>query len=325
MTSAFGRIFLAIAIGSTFSIAQAADVYPSKPVTIVVPYAPGGNIDTTARLIANAMGALLKQPILVDNRAGAGGTVGAAYAAKSKPDGYTLLLGSSATIGTAPAIYKRIGYDPTQDFSLIAGLNTVPMVLTVGARQQKLTDFAQLVAASKKVDGGVTIATSGNGSSNHLALELLKRQTGLVSTHVPYKGASPALTDLLGGQVDAQIDQLNSSLPYLREGRIHAIAQLGSKRSSLLPNVPTLAEQGVKGFDAVTYTALFAPAATPAAVKSQLIAAAQAALKNPAVIKSFEDMGAERVKLGQDAFAAFVKADTEKWRTTAHAASITLD
>lgn len=318
----------AFVAGSTALLAAVpafAETYPTKPVTIVVPYVPGGNIDTTARLIGRAMGDVLKQPVVIDNRAGAGGIIGAAYVAKGKPDGYTLLLGSSATIGTAPAVYKQVNYDPLHDFTAIAGINTVPMVLTVGKQLSAVSSFAQLVAASKKANGGISVATSGNGSSNHLALELLKRQTGFVATHVPYKGAAPALTDLLGGQVDAQIDQLNSSLPYLRDGRIKAVAQLGSKRSALLPAVPTLAEQGVKGFDAVTYTGLFAPVGISKDVQQKLVAAVQAALQDPAVIKSFQEMGAERMTLSPEAFAAFVKTDTIKWRTTAHDASITVE
>jgi tripartite-type tricarboxylate transporter receptor subunit TctC len=317
--------FMAASAALLAAAPASADTYPSKSITIVVPYVPGGNIDTTARLIGRAMGEVLKQPVVVDNRAGAGGIIGAAYVAKIKPDGYTLLLGSSATIGTAPAVYKQVAYDPLRDFTAIAGLNTVPMVLTIGSRLAGVSTFDQLVAASKKANGGISVATSGNGSSNHLALELLKRQSGFVATHVPYKGAAPALTDLLGGQVDAQIDQLNSSLPYLRDGRIKAVAQLGSKRSALLPNVPTLAEQGVKGFDAVTYTGLFAPAGVPADVQHKLVEAVEAALKDPAVVKAFQDMGAERVSLSPEAFAAFVKADTTKWRTTAHDASITVE
>ncbi len=317
--------FIAASTALLSSPPASAENYPSKAITIVVPYVPGGNIDTTARLIGRAMGEVLKQPVVVDNRAGAGGIIGATYVAKIKPDGYTLLLGSSATIGTAPAVYKDVKYDPLHDFTAIAGLNTVPMVLTIAARLPGVSNFDQLVAASRKADGGISVATSGNGSSNHLALELLKRQSGFAATHVPYKGAAPALTDLLGGQVDAQIDQLNSSLPYLRDGRIKAVAQLGSKRSALLPNVPTLAEQGVKGFDAVTYTGLFAPAGVPAEVQHKLVTAVEAALMDPAVVKAFKEMGAERMSLSPQAFAAFVKADTLKWRATARDASITVE
>ncbi|CAN5286244.1 tripartite tricarboxylate transporter substrate binding protein [soil metagenome] len=302
-----------------------AAAYPDKAITIVMPYVPGGNVDTTARLIGRVMSEQLKQPVLVDNRAGAGGIIGAAFVAKSKADGYTLLLGSSATIGTAPAVYANVNYDPTRDFTPIAGINTVPMVLTVAKRLPQARTFADVVAASKKLEGGISVATSGNGSSNHLALELLKRQSGLHATHVPYKGAAPALTDLLGGQVDTQIDQLNSSLSYLRSGSVHAVAQFGAKRSALLPDVPTLAEQGVTGFDAVTYTGLFAPAAIPADVRSRLTAALQAALKDPGVAKAFKDMGAELITSTPDAFRDFVQADTAKWRTTAKDAHITVD
>lgn len=304
---------------------QTENSYPTKPITIVVPYVPGGNVDTTARRIGRAMGEALKQSVVVDNRAGAGGIIGAAYVAKARSDGYTLLLGSSATISTAPAVYPNVTYDPLRDFSAIAGINTVPMVLTVSKQLSDVSNFEQLVAASKKSGSGISLATSGSGSSNHLALELIKRQTGLVATHVPYKGGAPALTDLLGGQVDAQIDQLNSSLPYLRGGRIKAVAQLGGKRSVLLPDVPTLAEQGVKGFDAVTYTGLFAPAGVPREVQQKLATAVKAALKDPAVIKAFEDMGAERVSQSPEAFAAFVKSDTTKWRNTARDAAIKVE
>ncbi|MDB5805213.1 MAG: extra-cytoplasmic solute receptor [Betaproteobacteria bacterium] len=249
----------AAAVGAAaFCTALAADAYPTHPIQVVVPFPPGGNIDVSARVVSQAMGEALGQSMVIDNRAGAGGTIGAATVAKARPDGYTLLVAGS-TVSIAPFIYKNVQYDPLRDFTMIGGIQTVPMVLTA-AQKTPVANLADLRAYSKARGGHVSVGTSGSGSAPHIALEQIVYTAKLPLEHVPYKGGAPALTDLLGSQIDMMVDQLNTSLQYIRDGRIKAIAQLGRERSPLIANVPTLAEQGVPGFDIVTYVGVFAPA-----------------------------------------------------------------
>ena len=242
-----------------FCLPVLAQDYPNKPVRIVVPWPPSGNVDITARAIAPALGEALGQQVVVENRAGAAGTIGSAAVAKSAPDGYVLLLGSSGTITAGPAVFKSLPYDPVKDFVAVGGIQSVPIVLTV-ALKTPVTNFQDYVALAKKKDGQLSIASAGSGSSNHLAIELLIRQANLKLLHVPYKGSGPALTDLLGSQVESMMDQLTASIGHIREGRIRAIAISSRKRSPLLPDVPTLDESGVKGYEASTFTGIFAPA-----------------------------------------------------------------
>ena len=199
----------------------AAQEFPNRPVRIVVPWPPGGNVDFTARTVQSALSDALGQQVVVDNRPGAGGTIGSAQVAKASPDGYTLLLGSSGTISAAPAVYKIVPYDPLKDFVAIGPIQYVPMVLTAAPKTPMKT-YAELLSYIKTKNAPVTVASAGNGSSNHLAIELFMYQTGLKLLHVPYKGSGPAIADLLGGQVEIMIDQLTASISYIRDGRLKA-------------------------------------------------------------------------------------------------------
>jgi tripartite-type tricarboxylate transporter receptor subunit TctC len=254
------------------SVAAAALAQDSRPLRIVVPWPPSGNVDITARTLQPAFAEALGQQVIVENRAGAGGRIGSEAVAKSTPDGTTLLLGSSGTITAGPAVWKTLNFDPLKDFVPIGPIQSVPIVLTV-APKTPVSTFQEYISLAKAKPGQVSIASAGNGSSNHLAIELLMRQAHLQLLHVPYKGSGPALTDLLGSQVDSMMDQLTASIGHIREGRIRPLAISSRARSPLLPEVPTLDELGVKGYEADTWTGLFAAAGTPEATIRRLSAA----------------------------------------------------
>jgi tripartite-type tricarboxylate transporter receptor subunit TctC len=304
------------------SAAHAQD-FPKHPIKIVVPWAPGGNVDITARTLQQALGKALGQPVIVENRAGAGGTIGTAAVVKSPADGYTLLLGSSGTITSGAAVFKNLSYDPLKDLVPVGPIQYVAMVLTA-ALKTPVSNFKEYVAYANSKPGQVSIASAGNGSSNHLALELMARQANLKLVHVPYKGSGPAINDLLGGQVESMMDQMTSSLEQIRSGRIKALGVTSLKRSPLLPNVPTLDEQGLKGFEAGTFTGLFAPAGTPPAVLDKLHAALQQALADETVRARYHSMGVEIMNMSRPEFAAYVQADYQKWLKIAHEANIVI-
>jgi tripartite-type tricarboxylate transporter receptor subunit TctC len=304
-------------------VAQAQD-FPNRPVHIVVPWPPGGNVDFTARTLQQAFGEALGQQVIVENRAGAGGTIGSAQVAKAAPDGYTLLLGSSGTISSAPAVFKNISYDPVKDFVAIGAIQYVPIVLTA-APKTPVTTYAEFLSYIKSKGSPVSIASAGNGSSNHLAIELLMRQAKLPLSHIPYKGSGPAITDLLGSQVETMMDQLTASIEYIRQGRLKALAVTSLTRSPLLPNVPTLDELGVKGYEAGTYTGIFGPAAIPPAIVAKLYAALRQALANSAVRERYKSSGADVWEMSQPEFDAYVRGDVEKWRKVAREANIVVE
>ena len=304
--------------------AAAAQDFPNKPLRIVVPWPPGGNVDITARTVQAALGEVLGQQVLVENRPGAGGTVGSGQVAKASPDGYTLLLGSSGTVTNAPAVYRNISYDPVKDLTAIGPIQSTPMVITA-APKTPVKDWAGFVAYVKTKGAPVSIATAGNGSSNHLALELLMRQAKLPLLHVPYKGSGPAITDVLGSQVDGMVDQLSASIGHIREGRMKALAVTSKARSPQLPNVPTLSELGVKDFEVGTFTGIFGPAGMPAPVVERLSGALRKALAQEAVRDKYRSMGVEVMDMSQADFSAYVKSDYEKWRQVAKDANIVVE
>jgi tripartite-type tricarboxylate transporter receptor subunit TctC len=313
--------FLALALVA-FALAANAQEFPSKPVRIIVPWPPSGNVDITARTVAPALGEALGQSVVVENRAGAAGAIGSAAVAKAAADGYTLLLGSSGTITAGPAVWKNRQYDPVKDFVAVGGIQAVPIVLTAAPKTPVLNfqDFASLAKAKQ-----VSIASAGSGSSNHLAIELLMRMGNFNLLHVPYKGSGPAITDLLGSQVETMMDQLTASIGHIREGRIKAIAISSAQRSPLLPNVPTLDEAGVKGYEASTFTGIFAPAGTPKPVLDRLHGALRKALASDGVRERFGAMGVEIIGMSQAQFAAYVRADYDKWLKVAREGNIIVE
>src|SRR3954469_1134730 len=303
--------------------AQAQD-FPNKPVRIVVPWPPSGNVDITARAVAPALGEALGQQVIVENRAGAAGTIGSAQVAKSAPDGYTLLLGSSGTITAGPAVFKTLPYDPVKDFVAVGGIQSVPIDLTA-APKTPVTTYQEFVALAKKRRGQLSVASAGSGSSNHLALELLIRMGNLKVLHVPYKGSGPALADLLGSQVESMMDQLTASIGHIRDGRIKAIAISSKKRSPLLPEGPTLDESGVKGYEARTFTGIFAPAGIAPHALERLSSSLRKALQVESVRERYRQMGVELIEMSQPEFAAYVREDFEKWRRVAREGNIVVE
>ena len=276
--------------------AIAAPVLPqdSRPVRIVVPWPPSGNVDITARTLQPALAEVLGQPVIVENRAGAGGRIGTEAVAKATPDGAMLLLGSSGTITAGPAVWKTVNFDPLKDFIAIGPIQSVPIVLTV-APKTPVSTYQEFVSLAKSRAGGVSIASAGNGSSNHLAIELLMRQAHLQLLHVPYKGSGPALTDLLGSQVDSMMDQLTASIGYIRDGRLRPLAISSLKRSPQLPEVPTLDELGVPNIHATFWHGIWVPKGTPPEVIARLDAAIVDALADRQVQQRFRDVDRKSV------------------------------
>jgi tripartite-type tricarboxylate transporter receptor subunit TctC len=316
-------IYLGLCIAAFTTFAAAQD-FPAKPIRIVVPWPPAGNVDITARTVAPALGDALGQQVIVENRAGAGGRIGTEAVAKSAADGYTLLLGSSGTVTAGPAVWKTLNFDPLKDFVAVGPIQSVPIVLTVAPKTPVAT-YADYVALAKAKNGQLSIASAGNGSSNHLAIELLMRQANLKLLHVPYKGSGPALTDLIGSQVESMMDQLTASIGHIREGRIRAIAISSLKRSPLLPDVPTLDELGVKGYEATTFTGIFAPAGMPPAVLQKLASALHTAMARDDVRGRYRTMGVEVMDMSQPEFAAFVRTDFQKWQKVAREGNISVE
>jgi tripartite-type tricarboxylate transporter receptor subunit TctC len=301
-----------------------AQDFPARPIRIMVPWAPGGNVDITARTIAPALSEILGQQVVIENRPGAGGMIGSASVAKGAADGYTLLLGSSGTITVAPALARNPSYDPIKDFALVGPIHSVPIVLTASAKVPIRT-YREFLAQAQTRPGQVSVASAGTGSSNHLAIELLGRQAGVKLNHIPYKGSGPALTDLVGGQVDAMMDQLTASLPHIKEGRIRALAVTSRQRSAQQPDVPTLIELGLPDYEVITFTGLFAPAGTPRPILDKLQAALRQALARPAVRERFAGLGVDLIEPDYRAFEAYVQRDFANWRAVAREAGITMD
>ena len=301
-----------------------AQEFPARPIRIIVPFAPGGNVDITARIIAPGMGDILGQQVIVENRPGGGGMVATAQVVKGPADGYTLVLGSSSTISVAPAVAKNPPYDPTRDLALVGPIQAVPIVLTASAKSS-IGSYREFVAQAQARPGRMSVASAGTGTSNHLALELLIRQTGLKLIHVPYKGSGPALVDLIGGQVETMMDQLTASMAHIKEGRLRALAVTTRKRSALLPTVPSLAELGLTDYDVSTFTGLVAAAGTPRPVLDKLAAALARVLAQPAIRERFAALGVEMIESDARTFDAYVKKDFENWRAVARDANISLE
>ena len=291
---------------------DAPSTYPNKPVRIVVPFVPGGNIDITARSIAPGLTEALGQPVVVDNRGGAGGRIGAALVAKSPPDGYTLLLGASGTLSVQPAFHDDPGYDPLRDFVFTSMIALVPIVLvlhpSVPARNVK-----ELIALARSERSGLLMGSAGTGSNTHLTGELFQSMAKVKFLHVPFKGAGAALIDLVGGQVHLMFDQVSASAPHIKAGKLRPLAVASLERSAFLPEVPTIDQSGVPGFESSTYTTLAIPAATPKDVVARLREALNKVLDQAATRQSFERVGAEVRKTTPDEVARWLKRDYDKW------------
>jgi len=308
-----------------FSVTPAAaQTYPSRPIRMIVPFAPGGNVDINARAVAPGLGQLLGQQVIVDNRAGAGGTIGTDTVAKSAPDGYTLLMASSSIMTNGPAVYPKLPYDIVRDFAPVGRVAVVPLVIIVHP-SLPARNTRDLIAIAKAQDGKLVFANAGVGTTNHLIAELLMIRTGARMTLIPYKGSAPALIDLVAGHVYGHVDQISSALPYIKAGRIRAIAVTTAKRAMALPEVPTLAESGVPGFDASTVTGVLAPARMPRDVVQKLNIALGQVLAQAAVKERFAAVGAEVQPSSSDELAAWIRDDLAVWVNVVKQAGIKVE
>ncbi|OZI31680.1 ABC transporter substrate-binding protein [Bordetella genomosp. 10] len=297
-------------------LAQAAG-YPDKPLRFIVPYPPGGPLDTMARLLAEKVRDSLGQPVIVENRAGAGGNIGAGLAAKARPDGYTLVMGAVATHAINPWLFSNLPYDPIKDFAPVTIVASVPNVLVMNqdfARKNHIEKLSDLIAYAKANPGKLNYGSGGNGSAGHLAGELLKARAGIDVEHIPYQGAAPAQLALLSGQSDFMFDNLAASAPLIKDGKVKALAVTTAARSSLLPDVPTVQESGVKDFDLGTWFGVFTTGGTPAPVVDKLNKAYSQALLQPDVRQYLQSMGSEIKPMSEKEFADFVVREKNKYQ-----------
>lgn len=302
---------------SMFPGAQAQTEYPSKPLKFVVPYPPGGPLDTMARLLAEKAKPSLGQPVVVENKPGAGGNIGADAVAKAAPDGYTLVMGAVATHAINPWLYSSIPYDPVKDFAPVMLVASVPNVLIINkdfAAQNKINSVADLIAYGKNNPGKLNYGSGGNGSAGHLAGELLKARTKIDAVHVPYQGASPAQLALLSGQTQFMFDNQAAAAGLIKDGKVNALAVTTGKRSVVLKDLPTMEEAGVKPFDIGTWFGVFTTGGTPAPVVDKLHKAYVSAMSDPEVIKRLETMGSNATMLTPTQFADLVKQERDKYR-----------
>ncbi len=308
-------------LGGTSALAQA---YPTKPVTIIVPFAAGGTTDILARIIGQALTAELGQSVVVDNRAGAGGNIGGQAAAKATPDGHTLFMGTVGTHAINASLYKKMPFDPVKDFAPLTRVANVPNLL-VANPAQPYKSVKDLIAYAKANPGKVNFGSAGNGSSIHLSGELFKSLAKVDMQHVPYKGSAPAVTDLLGNQIGIMFDNMPSAIQHVRSGKLVPLAVTTAKRSPELPNVPTIAEAGVPGYEATSWFGMFAPAGTPAPVLAKLNAAIVKVLGQPDVKKKINEQGAEVYSETPEQFAAFIQAESVKWGKVVKESGASLD
>lgn len=310
----------ALALLGTGLPAVAQD-YPVRPVRMVVPYPPGGNVDISARIVGPPLAELLGQSVVVDNRSGGGGNVGAALVARATPDGHTLLVGSSGPLSVNPVVTKDMPYDSIRDFAPVGRVQSVPLVVLVSPKFP-VKSVRELIARAKAEPGRITMASAGTGTTNHFAIELFASQAGIRLLHVPYKGSGPALSELLGGQVSTMVDQLTSSIGFIKDGRLRVIAVTAAQRVGALPDVPTLAESGVPGYEASTFLGLLAPAGTPRPVVAKLNAALNKVMALPAVQDRFRALGADPAGSTPEAFGKIIADELVKWRGVAKAANL---
>lgn len=294
---------------ATPAIAQTVPWAPSRPVRLVVPFPPGGATDVVARLVAQRMGSALGQPVVVENRAGAGGTVGSDFVAKSAPDGHTLVVSNIASHGVGPSVYRTLPYDALRDFTHIALLAAIPNVLIVNAARPERT-VADFIATARRDPGGVRVASPGNGSSSHVTQELFKRLANIELTHVPYRGSGPAFNDIVANQIEGMITTLQEAG---RNERVRILAVMSRERIPGWPDVPTIVEQGFPDLVASTWFGLSGPAGLPAPIADRLNAEALAALAAPDVAQRRAEIGAQSPPLSRADYTAFVSAEITRW------------
>jgi tripartite-type tricarboxylate transporter receptor subunit TctC len=321
------RFLRAFAFGTAAAIAASAPAlaaYPDKPVTIVVPFPPGGSTDTVARQMANKMTPILGQTFVVENQPGATGAIGATRVKRAAPDGYTLMVASIGVFATNPFLQKGLQYDPMKDFDLLMVAVRAPNVLVVNP-SVPARNVAELIDYLKKNPDKVSFASSGAGSSDHLTAALFWQKTGTTGIHVPYKGGAPAIQDLIAGHAQVSFQNVNAVLNHIRSGKLKALAVTGDTRSAVLPDVPTLTESGVKGADVFSWQGVAAPKGLPKDVKDKLHGAMVKALNDPEVVKSMNEQGIEIVANTPEQFQQFLQQELAKWKAVIETGKITID
>lgn len=318
------KVMLASVLIAQALTAAANDVYPSKPIKFVVPYPPGGPTDAMARLIQGPLQTKLNTPVVIDNRGGAGGNIGSDYVAKSPADGYTILLAASGPMAVNKTLYKSVPFDPEKDFAPIIQISAFPLVLEVHP-SVPVTNLKQFLALAKERPGELSFASAGNGTPQHLAGELFNSTTGMKLQHIPYKGAGPALNDVVGGHVKVMFDILGSSVQYIKTGKLRALAVTTATRSPALPDVPTLAEAGLPGYSISGWHGIVAPAATPKPVISKLNQAINEIFADPGFKKRWEELGTPIVGGTPESFSTLMRSESAKLGKLVKDAGVTVD
>ena len=306
------RIALGLAFALCLALDVAAQTYPAKPVRLIVPYPPGGSADILARAIGQKLAETWGQPVVIDNRPGAGGSIGMELAAKAAPDGYTLVMGHIGTLAANPALYKSLPYDPVRDFAPVTLIARVPNVLVVGPSVPSRS-VAELVALAKSKPGKLDYGSGGNGSAAHLAAEYFKLKAGIDIQHIPYKGTQPALADLVGGQIALVITGLPPVLPQVKAGRLRILGVASAERLKQFPDIPTIAESGVPGYEATQWYGILAPAATPKDLVAKLNRDIVRALNDPSVASRLAAEGADPGGDTPEQFGAFTRSEIDLW------------
>lgn len=304
---------ITVLINLIFSFPVLSQEFPQKPIRLIVPFAPGGNADINARIYGSELQKVLGQSVIIESKAGAGGLIGNEFASKADPDGYTLFFTSNGPLIYAPVINKKPQLDWKKNYLAVSPVSFTPMALQVDAKLP-INNIKDLIAAIKANPNGFTLGTSGSGGINHLESEMLQKQFGVDWLTVHYRGTGPAITDLIGGQIQMTVDQVSVVQKYVKDGSTRAIAVMAAKRTPWLPNVPTLREQGISGVDDIqTFTGVFAPIGTPAKVINTLSEASQKVLSNPEVIKKFYDAGVQATWMSPKEFTSYLQKEDSTW------------
>jgi tripartite-type tricarboxylate transporter receptor subunit TctC len=322
--AAIATLFLAATVFDATAQAPAAASYPDHVVKIIVPYPPGGAVDPVARAIAQRLSEQWPHPVIVENRPGGNTFIAAELVAKAAPDGYTLIVAAVGTLAVNPNVYAKLPYDPVKDFTPVAKLADLPLILVVSPNSP-WRSVGDIIDAAKREPGKVTFASGGAGQGSHLAGELFKSMAGISITHVPYKGNAPAVADVMGGHVAMIFDGMAASLPNVRAGKLRGLAVTTLKRSSAMPELPTVSEAGLPGFEVGSWFGLLAPAGTPAPVIAKLNAAVVPILKEPDVVKLMGNLGLEPAPSTPDEFAAYIRAEQAKWARVVREAKIQIE
>jgi tripartite-type tricarboxylate transporter receptor subunit TctC len=322
MAAVSALVPLGAAVVATHAVADTE--FPSKPIRVIVGFPAGQGTDTIVRMMTPKLAAVLGQPLIVENKAGAGGILGQQTAAQATADGYIILFTSAGPMAVNPGVYEKLPYDPVKDYAPIAGVINVPLVL-VASPDLPAKNVKELLALAKAKPGEINFASSGNGVTNHLAMEMLSQAGGVKMTHVPYKGSPPALIDLMGSRVSVMFDTPVSVLSFIKSGKLKALAVSGPTRIAALPDVPTVAESGVPGFSAVSWMAFVAPAKTPAPIVAKLSDAIRSVVATPDMQKYFLSQGVEPMPLTSAQLGTFIKSEVDKWGKAAHAAGAKVD